>query len=264
MHICINSSHSHPQPCHILAQIGHTVRLGALMPTRQPARVQGSLNRALSSLSQTRGNNLLPYNLSLELVYGEPLDGDPESLFRCVCQAIAVRGVSAVLAFPQTPEELIQMEFLSSFLEIPFISILEHGEPLDTGPARVQGSLNRALSSLSQTRGNNLLPYNLSLELVYGEPLDGDPESLFRCVCQAIAVRGVSAVLAFPQTPEELIQMEFLSSFLEIPFISILEHGEPLDTGTIYTSQSVTPPSLQYNVSTLRTHPGESGRCHVH
>ncbi|MGH0120770.1 UNVERIFIED_CONTAM: hypothetical protein FKN15_027136 [Acipenser sinensis] len=137
MHICINSSHSHPQPCHILAQIGHTVRLGALMPTRQPARVQGSLNRALSSLSQTRGNNLLPYNLSLELVYGEPLDGDPESLFRCVCQSIAVRGVSAVLAFPQTPEELIQVEFLSSFLEIPFISILEHGEPLDTGVSRI-------------------------------------------------------------------------------------------------------------------------------
>ncbi|XP_058869973.1 glutamate receptor ionotropic, NMDA 3B isoform X1 [Acipenser ruthenus] len=151
MHICINSSHSHPQPCHILAQIGHTVRLGALMPTRQPARVQGSLNRALSSLSQTRGNNLLPYNLSLELVYGEPLDGDPESLFRCVCQAIAVRGVSAVLAFPQTPEELIQMEFLSSFLEIPFISILEHGEPLDTGsPFHLQMLTRSPWSSLAE------------------------------------------------------------------------------------------------------------------
>ncbi|KAM3876302.1 glutamate receptor ionotropic, NMDA 3B [Diretmus argenteus] len=121
----------HPQPCHILAQIGHTVRLGALLPTRQPSRVQAALNRALSGIRQT-GDNFLPYNLSLELVPRQPADGDPESLFRCVCQGVAVQGVSAVLAFPQTQEEIVQVEFMASFLEIPFISIIEHGEPLNT------------------------------------------------------------------------------------------------------------------------------------
>ncbi|XP_036833840.1 glutamate receptor ionotropic, NMDA 3B isoform X2 [Oncorhynchus mykiss] len=127
----IDPCHLHPQPCHILAQIGHTVRLGALLPTRQPARVQAALNRALTGLVQT-GDNFLPYNLSLEVVPREPANGDPESLFRCVCQAIVVQGVSAVLAFPQTQEEIVQVEFMASFLEIPFISIIEHGEPLKT------------------------------------------------------------------------------------------------------------------------------------
>ncbi|XP_034051186.1 glutamate receptor ionotropic, NMDA 3B [Thalassophryne amazonica] len=133
----------HPQPCHILlARIGHTVRLGALLPTRQPARIQNALNRALASLRhQSAGGDstttsqtppLLPYNLSLEMVARTPAGGDPESLSRSACQDLVVRGVSAVLAFPRSREELIQVEFLSSFVEIPFISILEDTEPLLT------------------------------------------------------------------------------------------------------------------------------------
>ncbi|XP_022078980.1 glutamate receptor ionotropic, NMDA 3B-like isoform X3 [Acanthochromis polyacanthus] len=135
----------HPQPCHILARIGHTVRLGALLPTRQPARIQNALNRALASLRHQSGSSdsstttaasqpppLLPYNLSLEMVARSPAGGDPESLSRSACQDLVVRGVSAVLAFPRSREELIQVEFLSSFLEIPFISILEDTEPLVT------------------------------------------------------------------------------------------------------------------------------------
>uniref|UniRef100_A0A3B4YF89 Glutamate receptor n=1 Tax=Seriola lalandi dorsalis TaxID=1841481 RepID=A0A3B4YF89_SERLL len=110
----------HPQPCHILARIGHTVRLGALLPTRVD-----------TTTSQTPP--LLPYNLSLEMVARSPAGGDPESLSRSACQDLVVRGVSAVLAFPRSREELIQVEFLSSFLELPFISILEDTEPLEGG-----------------------------------------------------------------------------------------------------------------------------------
>lgn len=128
----------HPQPCHFLARIGHTVRLGALLPTRQPARIQNALNRALASLrhqggaADSQSAPLLPYNLSLEMVARSPAGGDPESLSRSTCQDLVVRGVSAVLAFPRSMDELIQVEFLSSFLEIPFISILEDTEPLVT------------------------------------------------------------------------------------------------------------------------------------
>uniref|UniRef100_A0A3P8UZD3 Glutamate receptor n=1 Tax=Cynoglossus semilaevis TaxID=244447 RepID=A0A3P8UZD3_CYNSE len=111
--------------CHLLARIGHTVRLGALLPSRQPARIQNALNRALVP-------PLLPYNLSLEVVARSPAGGDPESWSRSACHDLVVRGVSAVLAFPRSTEELIQVEFLSSFLEIPFISILEDTEPLVT------------------------------------------------------------------------------------------------------------------------------------
>uniref|UniRef100_A0A3P8V5Q2 Glutamate receptor n=1 Tax=Cynoglossus semilaevis TaxID=244447 RepID=A0A3P8V5Q2_CYNSE len=126
----------HPQHCHLLARIGHTVRLGALLPSRQPARIQNALNRALASLRHQSGSTdsstttpqvppLLPYNLSLEVVARSPAGGDPESWSRSACHDLVVRGVSAVLAFPRSTEELIQVEFLSSFLEIPFISILE-------------------------------------------------------------------------------------------------------------------------------------------
>ncbi|XP_071018087.1 glutamate receptor ionotropic, NMDA 3B-like [Oncorhynchus clarkii lewisi] len=124
---------SHPQPCHILARIGHAVRLGALLPTGQPARVQNALNRALTSLKHRAGEGilpLLPYNLTLEVVSRSPSGGDPVSLSRCVCQELVVQGVTGVLAFPRSPEELIHIDFLSSFLEIPFISLLEDLEPL--------------------------------------------------------------------------------------------------------------------------------------
>lgn len=137
----------HPQPCRLLAQIGHTVRVGALLPAQRAARVrvQAALNRAAAAMSRDRDwdrdrdpdsysererVNFLPYNLSLELVSRQPTAADPESLFRCVCQGVVVQGVSAVLAFPQTREELLQVDFLASFLEIPVLSVFEHGEPL--------------------------------------------------------------------------------------------------------------------------------------
>uniref|UniRef100_A0A8C6VA09 Glutamate receptor n=1 Tax=Neogobius melanostomus TaxID=47308 RepID=A0A8C6VA09_9GOBI len=116
----------HPQPCHVLAQIGHTVRVGALLPAQRAARVQvqAALNRAAAGMTRDE-DNFLPYNLSLELVTRQPAAADPESLFRCVCQGVVVQGVSAVLAFPQSREELLQVEFMASFLEIPFISVIE-------------------------------------------------------------------------------------------------------------------------------------------
>ncbi|XP_031735500.1 glutamate receptor ionotropic, NMDA 3B-like [Anarrhichthys ocellatus] len=129
----------HPQPCHLLAQIGHTVRVGALLPAQRAARVQvqAALSRATATMNQDQDrdperNNFLPYNLSLELVSRQPATADPESLFRCVCQGVVVQGVSAVLAFPQSREELLQVDFMASFLEIPFLSVIEHGEPLRT------------------------------------------------------------------------------------------------------------------------------------
>ncbi|KAK2874448.1 hypothetical protein Q8A67_021601 [Cirrhinus molitorella] len=78
--LLVQPAHSHPQPCHILARIGHTVRLGALLPPRQSVRVRAALHRALSGLAES-GNNFLPYNLSLDVVAREAPSGDPESLF---------------------------------------------------------------------------------------------------------------------------------------------------------------------------------------
>ncbi|KAG7513741.1 glutamate receptor ionotropic, NMDA 3B [Solea senegalensis] len=137
----------HPQPCHLLTQIGHTVRVGALLPAQRAARfqVQAALSRAAVMMSSDldldphpdwgrdpERPNPLPYNLSLELVSWKPAAADPESVFRCVCEGVAVQGVSAVLAFPQNRDELLQVDFLSAVLQIPFLSIIEEGETLRT------------------------------------------------------------------------------------------------------------------------------------
>lgn len=141
----------HPQPCRLLAQIGHSVRVGALLPAQRAARVQvqAALSRAAAAVSRDRELerdpervNFLPYNLSLELVPRQLTAADPESLLRCACQGVVVQGVSAVLAFPQSREELLQVDLTASSLEIPFISVLQHGEPLHTqvraAPARAR------------------------------------------------------------------------------------------------------------------------------
>lgn len=115
----------HPQPCHILARIGHTVRLGALLP--RSAGAQSRVRNALARASRAAAA-ALPYNLSLEVLPGAPRYRDPASLARWLCQALVVRGVAAVLAFPGTRQELLQLDFAAAFLEIPFISIVEQDE----------------------------------------------------------------------------------------------------------------------------------------
>ncbi|XP_075901314.1 glutamate receptor ionotropic, NMDA 3B isoform X2 [Nelusetta ayraudi] len=167
----------HPQPCHLLERIGHTVRVGALLPAQRAARarVQTALNLAVAAMNRDRDwdqdldrdwdmdrqrgldhdrdrdrdweldldrdrdrerppgrENFLPYNLSLELLSRQPAAADPESLFRCVCTGAAPRGVSALLAFPQSREELLQLDLLATALHLPVLSLLEHHEPLRT------------------------------------------------------------------------------------------------------------------------------------
>ncbi|XP_053228546.1 glutamate receptor ionotropic, NMDA 3B [Podarcis raffonei] len=119
------AARGHPQPCHILARIGHTVRLGALLP--RAGEAESRARNALARASRT-ATSALPYNLSLEVVPGAPRQRDPASLARWLCQALVVRGVAAVLAFPASRRELLQLDFAAAFLEIPFVSIREEEE----------------------------------------------------------------------------------------------------------------------------------------
>lgn len=118
------------------------MRVGALLPAQRAARaqIQAALSRAEAAMKHDRGrdwDNFLPYNLSMELVARQPDAADPESVLRCVCQGVVVQGVSAVLAFPQNREELLQVHFMASFLGIPILSVFEHQEPLHTQVPRV-------------------------------------------------------------------------------------------------------------------------------
>eukprot|EP00061_Rhincodon_typus_P010502 g34843.t1 len=129
LHAVLSLCQSHPQPCHILNRIGHTVSLGTVLPSPRRAVLQQAL---LEGVEAALRGNLLPYNLSLEMVSSQGWQPDPQSLLQSICQSVVVRGVAAVLAFPQSADQLVQMDFLASFLEIPFISIMEQGEGLAT------------------------------------------------------------------------------------------------------------------------------------
>ena len=129
-------------PC-LLSPHGHALRVGALLPAQRAARaqVQAALSRAAAAMSQDpepepepgrKWANFLPHSLSLELLPRQPAAADPESVLRCVCEGAALQGLGAVLAFPQSRDELLQVELMASALEIPFLSVLEHEEPLRT------------------------------------------------------------------------------------------------------------------------------------
>lgn len=102
----------HPHPCGVLARLGGSVRLGALLPRAPAARARAALAPRL------------PHNLSLELAAAAPPSRDPASLARGVCQALAASGVAAVLAFPEARPELLQLHFLAAATETPVLSVL--------------------------------------------------------------------------------------------------------------------------------------------
>ncbi|XP_063003182.1 glutamate receptor ionotropic, NMDA 3B [Elgaria multicarinata webbii] len=122
----------HPQPCHILARVGHAVRLGALLPRGGAAGAPSQrVRNALARAGRAAAAAALPYNLSLEVVPGAPRHRDPASLARWLCEALVVRGVAAVLAFPAGRRELLQLDAAAAFLEIPFVTIIEEEEEDD-------------------------------------------------------------------------------------------------------------------------------------
>ncbi|XP_032108393.1 glutamate receptor ionotropic, NMDA 3B [Sapajus apella] len=109
----------HPQPCGVLARLGGSVRLGALLPRAPLARA-----RARAALARAALAPQLPHNLSVELVVAAPRARDPASLARGLCQALAAPGVAALLAFPEARPELLQLHFLAAATETPVLSVL--------------------------------------------------------------------------------------------------------------------------------------------
>ncbi|NXI48251.1 NMD3B protein, partial [Galbula dea] len=55
-----------------------------------------------------------------------------------------------------------------------------------------------------------------------------DPGSLARWLCGTLSGRGVAAVLALPRSRRELLQLDFLSATLQIPFVSLLDSRGPV------------------------------------
>ncbi|KAI5614276.1 glutamate receptor ionotropic, NMDA 3A [Silurus asotus] len=192
---------AHPQPCQILKRIGHTVRVGAVH--LQP--------RAVTHVSPRTDWNAV----------GETAWERFELVRRSDTGASAVRTKGSTANHKQGAQSKnVHRRVESAFL--PRDSIFLAAETLNRLP--------------------DLLPFNLSLEIVMaveiglGElpafsfsssppPVSSDPVSFLQSVCHTVVVQGVSAIMAFPENRDEYVKLEFVSSSMHIPVISVV-HSE--------------------------------------
>lgn len=197
---------AHPQPCQILKQIGHTVRVGAVH--LQP--------RVVAHNSFRRKGIEWDWDADRET-----LQEELELVGKSVSEQGARTGRTKSSNTNQqkgAKSKNVYSQVESTFL--PRDSIFLAAETLNRLP--------------------NLLPYNLSLEIVMametglGElptfsfyssppPVCSDPMSFLQSVCHTVVVQGVSAIMAFPDNRDEFVKLEFVSSSLHIPVISVVQ-----------------------------------------
>ena len=210
----IPESLAHPQPCQILKRIGHTVRVGALH--LQP-RV---LNHESLRIEKLTGE--WTTNVEREWVRVNRSVSGPGGPGGPGFGSLRTRGSVSNQNKGARGKNMLKQAESEVSVFMPRDSVL------------------LAMETLNRVPG--LLPYNLSLEVVMaveaglGElpafsfsssfsssPLCDDPVSFLESVCHTVVVQGVSAMLAFPQTRDELVELDFVSSALQIPVISVVE-----------------------------------------
>ncbi|KAF4081849.1 hypothetical protein AMELA_G00145130 [Ameiurus melas] len=197
---------AHPQPCQILKRIGHTVRVGAVH--LQP--------RAVTHSSLGRKGIERDWDADRETTW-ERLELVRKSGSEQGARDVRTKGSNQQKG---AKSKTVHKQVASAFL--PRDSIFLAAETLNRLP--------------------NLLPYNLSLEIVMavevglGElpafsfssspppPVCSDPMSFLQSVCHTVVVQGVSAIMAFPENRDEFIKLEFVSSSLHIPVISVVQN----------------------------------------
>ncbi|XP_029442560.1 LOW QUALITY PROTEIN: glutamate receptor ionotropic, NMDA 3A-like [Rhinatrema bivittatum] len=226
----VPGSSSHPQPCQILKRIGHTVRVGAVQ--LQPWRA-----RAVTEPQGWPGNEvpLARRELGEEEAGAGPLkETEPPAAER---PGVA-RGPSFRATAGRSPG--LQRRWIATGLrrKSPLSISGQVGNGSEEELLFPRDALLFAVENLNKLP--ELLPYNLSLEVVMAieaglgdlpvfpfsasSSWSSDPLSFLQSVCHTVVVQGVSAILAFPQSKGEMLELEFLSSTLQIPVISLVRN----------------------------------------
>lgn len=205
----VPGSSSHPQPCQILKRIGHAVRVGAVH--LQPWTTAPRAARRIPDSSRT----------------GAQRDEPQPGTWRPPAPSPGARWLGSAL-HSRGP---------------PGARKLGGGAGAETLWPR--DALLFAVDNLNRVEG--LLPYNLSLEVVMAieaglgdlpllpfsspsSPWSSDPFSFLQSVCHTVVVQGVSALLAFPQSLGEMMELDLVSSVLHIPVISIVRQEFPRES----------------------------------
>ncbi|CAB1351916.1 unnamed protein product [Coregonus sp. 'balchen'] len=233
---------SHPQPCQILKRIGHTVRVGALHLQPRLFRHDPTFRGKKEPLVpvdewDTDGGSREAAERQLEKISKSVNDHGLRSLRTKGTgnNQHRDRGTKSKNMYKQVESE--------SRVFMPRDSII------------------LAMETLNRMVG--LLPYNLSLEVVMaveaglGElpafsfsssSVCEDPMSFLQSVCHTVIVQGVSAMMAFPQTRDELVKLEFIASALQIPVISVVQNEfKRQSKGQLYNTLIDTGAAVSYS-----------------
>uniref|UniRef100_A0AAZ3SVR6 Uncharacterized protein n=1 Tax=Oncorhynchus tshawytscha TaxID=74940 RepID=A0AAZ3SVR6_ONCTS len=208
---------SHPQPCQILNRIGHTVRVGALQ--LQP--------RLFSHVSTFRGGKEAPVPVDEWDIHGGTREAVERQLEN-ITKSVNEHDLHSLGTRASMNSQHKEMGGKSKNMYKQNESERSVFMPRD--------SILLATETLNRMAG--LLPYNLSLEVVMavdaglGElptfsssiPVCEDPMSFLQSICHTVIVQGVSAMMAFPQTRDDLVKLEFIASTLQIPVISVVQN----------------------------------------
>uniref|UniRef100_A0A8D0KMI3 Glutamate receptor n=1 Tax=Salvator merianae TaxID=96440 RepID=A0A8D0KMI3_SALMN len=218
-------SSCHPQPCQILKRIGHTVRIGAahLQPWAATSRAgAGGLGAH---------HDLQPGGL--------PAGEEAETAPRAVLQA----AKTAEWKVSGAPRKWRMGTSLRSRAYLGTGNLIGHeSQDQELPPLLPREALLLSVEKLNRIKG--LLPYNLSLEVVmaieaglgdlplfpFSSPSaswSNDPVSFLQSICHTVVVQGVSAILAFPQSRSEMLEMDFVATSLHIPVISLVLNEFP-------------------------------------
>ncbi|KAJ6657095.1 hypothetical protein lerEdw1_002840 [Lerista edwardsae] len=217
----VPGSSCHPQPCQILKRIGHTVRIGAahLQPWAATSRVgAGGGGEAHNDIPLGAEAGGAPQTLLQTPRTTGWKDSGSQERWRTgtSLRSRAHLGTGNLVGNESQNEELLPL--------VPREALL------------------LAVENLNRVKG--LLPYNLSLEVVmaieaglgdlplfpFSSPSaswSNDPVSFLQSICHTVVVQGVSAILAFPQSRSEMLEMDFVATALHIPVISIVLNEFP-------------------------------------
>ncbi|XP_061118091.1 glutamate receptor ionotropic, NMDA 3A [Conger conger] len=212
--VWVPESLSHPQPCQVLKRIGHTVRVGAVHLQPRGYRNHAVVERDFAEDGDTEGETR----------------GAGEKEFEIRTQS----GNEYGLRIGRTRSPLDNLHKGAAKSKYANKSVER-----ETSVFLPRESMLLAMDTLNRMTG--LLPYNLSLEVIMaveaglGElpafsfssspsPVFSDPLSFLQSVCNTVVVQGVSAIMAFPHSRDDIVELEFISSSLQIPVISIVEN----------------------------------------
>ncbi|XP_039615655.1 glutamate receptor ionotropic, NMDA 3A [Polypterus senegalus] len=211
--VCIPGSLPHPQPCQILKRIGHTVRVGAVHLQPRVFNINSMVGASDSETGRPQEE--------------EEDEGHPQEF------QISSKSENGPVLLRARSENHQDKNHIGIKNQIGN-NVLEN-ESHGFSPRE---SLLVAVDHLNRMEG--LLPYNLSLEIVMsveaglGElpafsfssapsSVCTDPVSFLESVCHTVIVQGVSAILAFPQSKSEFLELDFISTVLQIPVVSIVK-----------------------------------------